>query len=117
LRYLDCLKQFGGVDSRLQGKETCAYFIGSVYPRGETYYPSREHDGFEFDPGHDCTMEFLQWDEIDIETYISFFQEMTLSRSKEILGYTGNFDDLQQQLFDGRDVNLPKLVPLISRQI
>ena len=93
-------KTIRGASSKMGGKETCAFFIGSVYPRGETYYPSRMSDGFSFDPGNDCTMDFLQWDETDIDSYISFFRDMTLNRAKEIQGFNGNWEELLTNLFE-----------------
>jgi hypothetical protein len=93
-------KTIRDASSRLPGKETCAYFIGSVYPRGQTYYPTIEKDEFNFDPGHDCAMEFLQRDESDIKSYISFYKDMTLKRAKEILGFKGDFIELCRELFD-----------------
>jgi cold shock CspA family protein len=96
-------KTIRGAGSQLPDRESCAFFIGSVYPRGETYYPTRQNDGFGFETGQDCTMEFLQWDEVDMETYISFFEEMTLSRAKVVLGYSGSFATLLRTIFDHED--------------
>jgi len=96
-------KSIRGCNSLLANKETCVHFIGSVYPQGGTYYPRRDVDGFSFEPGHDCSLEFLEWDELDQRTYISFFREMLLNRAKEITGYEGNFHDLEKELFDSKD--------------
>lgn len=81
-------------------REACAFFVGTVYPRGETYYPTRESDGFSFEPGQDCTMEFLQWDETDLSTYNSFFEGMLLNRAREVISFPGDLAALQNQLFD-----------------
>lgn len=95
-----------GSGSAVADRENCAYFIGTVYPRGETYYPTREKDGISFDPGNDCTMEFIQWDETDLNTYTSFFRDMTLNRAREILAYNFGWDSLMNDLFDQEDAFL-----------
>lgn len=96
-------KAIRGAVSIVPTKEICTCFIGSVYPRGETYYPTRNIDGFGFDPGQDCTMDFIQWDESDLETYTSFFQDMTLKRSQEMLNYDYDWLTLSKELFDQED--------------
>jgi cold shock CspA family protein len=96
-------KTIRGATSGLASKETCAFFIGTVYPRGETYYPTRDQDNFSFEIGQDCTMEFLQWDETDLESYISFFENMTLNRAKEVIGYEGTFEDLSNAIFENKN--------------
>jgi len=93
-------KTIRGADSIMADKDSCAFFVGSVYPSGETYYPIRDIDGFSFEPGQDCTLVFLQWDEIDRSAYFRFFEEMTLSRSKHLLGYEGEFGKLKDTIFD-----------------
>lgn len=87
----------------LDGKKNCSYFVGSVYPRGQTYYPSLDEDGFSFEPGQDCAVEYLQWDETDLESYLGFFKEMTLNRVRELAGYRGDFPALCSELFDHED--------------
>ena len=99
-------KTIRGANSLLANKTSCSFFVGCVYPRGETYYPTRAIDGFVFQPGQDCTIEFLQWDETDIEAYVKFFEEMTLARAKYLLGYTGNFSELSTVVFENREVFL-----------
>ena len=99
-------KTIRGGGSQLPGKDNCAFFIGTVYPRGETYYPTRDMDSFSFDPGQDCTMEFLQWDEGDLESYISFFKGMTINRAREVLGYAADFGMLMNDLFDREETFL-----------
>ncbi len=99
-------KTIRGAIPQQSDKNTCAFFVGTVYPRGETYYPTRRQDGFEFEPGQDSTMEFLQWDETDLESYISFFEEMTLNRAKEVLNYQGDFKFLCNEIFDKEDTFL-----------
>lgn len=93
-------KSIRGAGSLLAGKSSCSFFIGSVYPQGGTYYPNRLNDGFNFEPGQDCTIEFLEWDETDIESYTLFFKELVLNRAKDVLDYKDAFDDLVGPLFD-----------------
>jgi cold shock CspA family protein len=99
-------KMIRGSGSQTFRQEACAYFIGTVYPRSETYYPARSKDGFSFEPGQDCTVEFLQWDETDLDTYTSFFQDMTLSRAREVINYQGDFESFNKALFDSNDAFL-----------
>ena len=99
-------KTIRGAGSSLPNKDTCAFFVGTVYPKGETYYPTRGQDGFTFEPGQDCTMEFLQWDETDLDSYVSFFETMTLNRAREVLGYAGDFGDLRRELFGDKNAFL-----------
>jgi hypothetical protein len=99
-------KTIRGSGSQLPDRDACAFFIGSVYPRGETYYPVRSEDGFSFQPGQDCTTEFLQWDETDLEAYTRFFREMTLSRARHLLGYSGDFNEFLSAVFDSYDTFL-----------
>lgn len=99
-------KTIRGAVPQQSNKNACAFFVGTVYPRGETYYPTRRQDGFEFEPGQDSTMEFLQWDETDLESYISFFEGMTLNRAKEVLNYQGDFKLLCSEIFDKEDAFL-----------
>lgn len=95
-------KTIRGASSGLPNRESSAFFIGTVYPQGETYYPIREKDGFSFEPGQDCTVEFLQWDESDMESYLSFFSTMTFNRASEVLEFPGDSDNLLNQLFEER---------------
>ena len=95
-------KTIRGATTGLASKDACAFFIGTVYPKGETYYPTRQQDGFSFEIGQDCTMEFLQWDETDLDSYLSFFESMTLNRAKEVLGFQGKFSDLCDLLFENK---------------
>lgn len=82
------------------------FFVGAVYPKAETYYPTREKDGFSFEQGHDCTTDFLQWDETDQEGYVGFFKQMLHNRAKELISYQLSADDLIKELFDRRDTFL-----------
>ena len=99
-------KTIRGAVPQQADKTACSFFVGTVYPRGETYYPTRRLDGFEFEPGQDSTMEFLQWDETDLESYISFFEGMTLNRAREVLNYQGDFQSLRNEIFDKDDAFL-----------
>jgi len=93
-------KAIRGGNSLLASKNCCAHFIGSVYPQGTTYYPKRNIDGFSFEPGQDCTVEFLEWDELDNATYISFFQNMFLNRLKGIVSYEGDKNSAIDDFFE-----------------
>jgi|GEM_PF-1206329 len=93
-------KAIRGARPSIPNRPNLAFFLGGVYPHGETYYPNRAKDGFSFEPGQDSAIEFIQWDEIDAETYISFFKNMTVLRAREFLGFTGGFDELRNDLFD-----------------
>lgn len=54
-----------------------AYFCASVYPPYATNYPSKiKGDQFNFEPGHDAGVEYLQLDELTDE-YEKFFYELT----------------------------------------
>jgi len=96
-------KTIRGATPTLPQRDSCAFFVGTVYPRGETYYPTRETDGFAFEPGQDCTVEFLQWDETDLPTYTAFFEGMFLNRAREVLAFSGDFQSISNQLFDNRE--------------
>ncbi|RHW76347.1 hypothetical protein [Colwellia sp. RSH04] len=78
----------------------CCFFIGSVYPKGNTYYPTQEQDGVNFEPGHDCIIEYLQKDEADKAGYEAFFKECLLSRAKNLIDYDGDYNSLVNSLFD-----------------
>jgi len=56
------------------------YFCASVYPPYSTSYPSKSQgQNFNFEPGQDATVEYLQMDELSDE-YESFFSELTKKR-------------------------------------
>ncbi|WP_269537086.1 cold shock domain-containing protein [Cerasicoccus fimbriatus] len=96
-------KTIRGASTLLPDRQWCVFFIGTVYPRGQTYYPTRERDEFSFEPGQDCAMEFIQWDETDLETYIKFFEDMTLRRAKHFLDMKGDFNSVQKELFESEE--------------
>ena len=57
-------------------------FIIAVYPPQSTYYPSiKKGDDFNFEPGHDCSPEYLEIDELNDE-FESFFLELMKNRLK-----------------------------------
>lgn len=57
-------------------------FIAAVYPPQGTYYPATtRNDDFNFQPGHDCTIEYLEIDELN-EEFESFFKQLTGNRLK-----------------------------------
>ncbi|GAB5521469.1 MAG: hypothetical protein RhofKO_37200 [Rhodothermales bacterium] len=94
-------KTIRGAQSLVPGRDSCAFFIGSVYPKGQTYYPNRNDDGFSFEPGQDCTVEFLQWDETDVDSYMSFFREMTLKRARQFVEKESDILlDIESELFE-----------------
>ena len=99
-------KAIRALSPALVGKNNCAYFIGTVYPQGETYYPRRAIDGFSFELGQDCTVEFLQWDEADLDTYINFFQNMLLKRAQFTIGYEGTSASFIENIFENQDAFL-----------
>ncbi|QDG34809.1 hypothetical protein FJN13_08385 [Alteromonas mediterranea] len=96
-------KAIRGSTSIISGTEDCAFFVGSVYPKTKTNYPSTEKDGFGFEPGQDCGMEFVQWDETDIETYFEFFENMLISRASVVLGYDKGINQFIKDYFDSDD--------------
>ncbi|MCK5466839.1 hypothetical protein KAI56_05095 [Candidatus Parcubacteria bacterium] len=55
-------------------------FIAAVYPPHSTYYPATTRgDDFNFQPGHDCTLEYLELDELNDE-YEPFFKQLIENR-------------------------------------
>lgn len=57
-----------------------AYFCASVYPPYATNYPSKNKgDQFNFEPGQDAGVEYLQLDELTDE-YENFFYQLTKKR-------------------------------------
>lgn len=95
-------KAIRGANSTQVDKEDCAFFVGSVYPSAETHYPNRDQDGFSFEPGQDCGVEFIQWDETDPETYIKFFEQMLLARANAVIGFEGSIASFISKYYDGR---------------
>ncbi len=93
-------KALRGCTSTVAEKDECAFFVGTVYPRGETNYPDRDTYGFSFEPGQDCTVEFIQWDETDVESYLEFFEKMLINRAHAILGYEGDVHAFVREYFD-----------------
>ena len=93
-------KALRGCNSTIAGKNDCAFFIGTVYPRDQTHYPDRQRHGFSFEPGQDCTVEFIQWDETDVESYIEFFEQMLVSRARALLDFQGDTDSFISDYFD-----------------
>jgi hypothetical protein len=62
------------------------YFCASVYPPYATNYPSKtKGHTFNFEPGQDAGVEYLQLDEL-AEEYEFFFHELTKKRLEYILG-------------------------------
>lgn len=62
-----------------------AYFCASVYPPYATNYPAKiKDDPFNFEPGQDASVEYLQLDEL-IDEYEKFFFELTRKRLEYFL--------------------------------
>lgn len=62
------------------------YFFASVYPPYATKYPSKtKGTSFNFDPGQDAGVEYLQLDELSDE-YEAFFHELTRKRLEYVFG-------------------------------
>jgi hypothetical protein len=60
------------------------YFCASVYPPYATYYPSKIYgQTFNFEPGQDAGVEYLQLDELT-EEYEKFFSELTRKRLEHV---------------------------------
>lgn len=68
-------------------------FIIAVYPPQNTKYPSTTRgDDFNFQPGHDCSPEYLEIDELNDE-FESFFSQLLENRLKlNIKGYQNVLD-------------------------
>jgi hypothetical protein len=63
------------------------YFCASVYPPYSTKYPSKINgQSFNFDPGQDATVEYLQLDEL-ADDYENFFFELTKKRLEFICSH------------------------------
>ncbi len=74
----------GALTSNME--ENYAYFCASVYPPYSTNYPSKiKGNTFNFDPGHDASVEYLQLDELSDE-YETFFRELTRKRLELVFG-------------------------------
>ena len=57
-------------------------FLVTVYPPQSTYYPSTtKNDGFNFVPGNDCSIEYLEIDELNDE-FEGFFLQLVERRLK-----------------------------------
>jgi len=95
-------KAIRGSTSNLADREDCAFFVGSVYPSAETHYPSRGTDGFSFEPGQDCGVEFIQWDETEPETYLKFFEQMLVARAEAVVGYQDGTANFISKYYDRR---------------
>lgn len=69
----------------ISDKETnYVYFLASVYPVYAMNYPTKNKGvSFNFDPGQDATVEYLQLDELSDE-YEDFFHELTRKRLEYI---------------------------------
>ncbi len=76
------------------------YFVAAVYPPQSTFYPSKENSGpFNFDPGHDATMEYLELDE-NLDEYEDFFKNLTEKRIEHIENKNHHKFDNYLSIFD-----------------
>jgi len=101
------LKTIRGADSLLpETGSASAYFVSTVYPKSHTYYPTIKSDGFNFEPGHDFTTNYLQWDITDTNGYEQFFKDMLINRAKSLSGYSGTIDEFIKDFFDKEDTFL-----------
>ncbi|MDO8726712.1 MAG: hypothetical protein Q7J35_11650 [Candidatus Methanoperedens sp.] len=76
----------GALTSNMQSNYV--YFCASVYPPYATKYPATtKGHSFNFEPGQDAGMEYLQLDEL-AEEYETFFHELTKKRLEYVLNKT-----------------------------
>lgn len=72
------LKVIRGASSNIETNNV--YFFASVYPQYATKYPSKiKGYSFNFEPGQDASVEYLQLDELSDE-YEDFYHELTRKR-------------------------------------
>lgn len=89
----------GSLTSNMQ--ENYVYFAASVYPPYATKYPSMTRgNAFNFEPGQDASVEYLQLDELSDE-YESFFFELTRKRLELVLDKT--VVDPVQEIFENEN--------------
>ncbi len=66
--------------TRVDNTRNFLYFIGGVYPPQATEYPSKSLGGpFDFEPGDDCSVEYLELD-VQVTFYEDFFKNMFLKK-------------------------------------
>ncbi|MFB5190686.1 ORC-CDC6 family AAA ATPase [Alicyclobacillus fastidiosus] len=66
--------------TRIDNSRNYLYFIGGVYPPQATNYPSKSLGGeFDFEPGDDCSVEYLELD-IQLDNYEEFFRKLTTQK-------------------------------------
>lgn len=62
--------------TRINNDRNYLYFIGGVYPPQATAYPSKSLGApFDFEPGDDCSVEYLELD-IQMSFYENFFNQV-----------------------------------------
>jgi hypothetical protein len=82
-------------------EDNYAYFIASVYPPYATNYPSKINGHqFNFEPGQDASVEYLQLDEL-IDDYERFFYELTRKRLEFFSNK--NISNPIQKIFENQD--------------
>lgn len=69
--------------TRVDNTHNFLYFIGGVYPPQATEYPSKIHGGpFDFEPGDDCSLEYLELD-TQVSFYEDFFKNLFLKKMEK----------------------------------
>ncbi|RUS51961.1 hypothetical protein QI30_18380 [Kurthia sp. 3B1D] len=70
--------------TRVDNSRNSVYFIGAVYPPQATEYPSKVNgDSFDFEPGDDCSIEYLELD-IQSTVYEDFFKRLFIKKMDKI---------------------------------
>ncbi|APC38880.1 ORC-CDC6 family AAA ATPase [Clostridium estertheticum] len=68
--------------TRISNDRNYLYFIGGVYPPQATSYPSKAlGSAIDFEPGDDCSMEYLEID-IQVSFYENFFNQLFYKKMK-----------------------------------
>lgn len=68
--------------TRIDNNRNFLYFIGGVYPPQSTAYPSKYLGAsFDFEPGDDCSIEYLEID-IQVSFYENFFNQVFSKKMK-----------------------------------
>jgi hypothetical protein len=80
------LKTIRGAAVEADTRQNFAYFLAAAYPPQGTYYPAMQKgDAFNFELGHDASVDYLELDET-LEEYDSFFAELTVKRLQHLGG-------------------------------
>ncbi|MEL7658044.1 MAG: ATP-binding protein, partial [Bacillota bacterium] len=69
--------------TRIDNSRNFLYFIGGVYPPQATCYPSKAlGSSFDFEPGDDCAVEYLELD-VQLDFYEEFFKNLLLAKLRK----------------------------------